>query len=217
MGTRGAFGVIAGERELIGYNQFDSYPNGGGITNLGWLRSVIEGGELAVVFCQAVLCRLVDNDQPPKAADVEALADATDLNVSERSKADWYCLTRHTHGDIGAMLACGYIFDSHTFPLDSLFCEWGYIVDFDKGVFEVYQGFQESLPKLGRWAGRPTEEEVELAYSEHLGWCAENGRDPWRPEVSEYKAIELVASYAFSSLPDDEQFLEDLREEEEAE
>ena len=44
MGTRGAFGVIIGEKEKIGYNQFDSYPEGKGIDNLQWLRENRAGG-----------------------------------------------------------------------------------------------------------------------------------------------------------------------------
>src|SRR2546429_7303910 len=50
--------------------------------------------------------------------------------------------SRDTQGSIEKMLACGYILDRHDFPLDSLFCEWAYMVDLDLCVFEVYQGFQ---------------------------------------------------------------------------
>jgi hypothetical protein len=207
MGTRGAFGIIIGEKEKIGYNQFDSYPDGKGIENLRWLRSEIEAGHLQALRVAADKVRLVDDDTPPSASDISILSDATNLNVSEQSTTDWYCLTRETHGDIGAMIECGYIYDSHAFPLDSLFCEWAYIVDLDAEVFEVYRGFQKTLPKKGRWAGRPTAEEDRVAYEEQLKWCAEHGRGPWRPEVSEYKAVELVASYSFWLLPSDEAFL----------
>ena len=29
------------------------------------------------------------------------------------------------------------------FAADSLFCEWAYVIDFDKGVFEIYKGFNQ--------------------------------------------------------------------------
>jgi hypothetical protein len=111
------------------------------------------------------------------------------------------------------MLACNYIYDGAYFPLDSLFCEWAYIVDFDQEHFEVYRGFQKELPKLGRWAGRPTAEEDARAHEDHLKWCAENDREPWRPLESEYKAVELVAEWPFDHLPSAEEFVSSLRKE----
>jgi hypothetical protein len=208
VGTRGAFGVIIGEQEKIGYNQFDSYPQGFGIENLRWLREA----DLIEVRQRAEAVQVVDNDRKPTPDEVAALQQVTDLGVSEQSTDDWYCLTRHTHGSIEAMLECGFILDSHTFPLDGLFCEWAYIVDLDRNVFEVYEGFQTSLPTKGRWAGRPTAEEDAVNYEEHLKWCAENGRDPWQHEVSEYKAVTLIASWPLDALPSDEEFLAQTQE-----
>lgn len=208
MGTRGAFGVIIGEKEKISYSQFDSYPDGHGVETLGWLRGAIEEeGGLESIQQAALKLRVVDESKKPTAADIEALAPYTSLGVSEQSTDDWYCLTREAHGDLGKILECGYILDSHLFPLDSLFCEWAYIVDLDANVFEVYKGFQKKLPKAGRWKGRPTKAEDTENYKEHLYWCAKNHRDPWQPEKSEYKAVELVASWPFSALPSDEDFL----------
>lgn len=203
MGTRGAFGVIIGEQEKIGYNQFDSYPDYGGIQVLKWLRDA----DLDEVRKLAEAAQVVDNDRPPTPEEIAALKASTDLSVSEQSTDDWYCLTRETHGSIEAMLKCGFILDSHTFPLDSLFCEWAYIVDLDRNNFEVYKGFQKKLPKKGRWKGRPTKAEDEANYAEHVKWCSKNDREPWLPMVSEYKAVELVASWRLYGLPSDEEFL----------
>jgi len=208
MGTRGAFGIIIGEQEKIGYNQYDSYPDGKGVDTLRWLRQVVIDGKLDEVKQLAEGCRLVSDEVKPTPDDVDHLREHTNLSVSEQSTDDWYCLTHRTHGDIGAMLGCGYILDSHTFPLDSLFCEWAYMVDLDASVFEVYQGFQASLPTKGRWAGRPTKAEDKKNHEAHLAWCAENGRDPWQPKVSEHKAVELIASWPFGALPTDEEFVE---------
>lgn len=208
MGTRGAFGVIINEQEKISYNQMDSYPGGHGIDNLHWLREVVDNGELPKITALAEKLRVVDNEKKkPTQKDIERLAPYTSLGVSSQSTDDWYCLTRGTHGDIGAILDCGYILDGSDFPLDSLFCEWAYIIDLDKSVFEVYKGFQEKKPKKGRWAGRPTSAEDTANYKEHLYWCAKNHREPWLPEKSQYKAVELIASWPFDALPDDGTFL----------
>lgn len=188
MGTRGAFGVVIGEQEKIGYNQYDSYPGGYGLENLQWLR----GADLDRVRALAQAAVVVDDSRKPTPEQVKTLAVVTNLGVSEQSTDDWYCLTRATHGHIGLMLECGYINDSSSFPLDSLFCEWAYIVDFDQNVFEVYEGFQKDLPTKGRWAGKTIGE-------------------------NEYKAVELIASWPLDALPSDEEFLAQTRETEEVE
>jgi hypothetical protein len=194
MGTRGAFGVIIGEKEKIGYNQFDSYPSGKGIENLRWLREA----KLGDVRRAAAVCNLVDDSTPPTPADVEWLKSVTDLAVSNQSTDDWYCLTRETHGDIEAMLSCGYIHDFHEFPLESLFCEWAYIVDLDANVFEVYEGFQQKKHREGRFADRA---------KKPRGWePAYQGDVFWYP-------VKLIASYPLDDLPSDEEFLALEREE----
>lgn len=210
MGTRGAFGVIINEEEKIGYNQMDSYPDGWGVRNLRWLRESLKDTTMEALRELASNAQVVDEDDGPKPTpeEVEYLKPWTNLGVSEQSTDDWYCLTRGSHGDIGEMLACGYIIDRRNFPLDSLFCEWAYIVDFDREVFEVYRGFQEKVPRAGRWAGRPTRAENRRYHREHINWCANRGREPWLPVTPKFKAVELVASWPFSDLPSDEDFLE---------
>ena len=211
MGTRGAFGFIAGEVEKVAYNHFDSYPDGKGVEILQWIRQVVADGKLDEIRQQAAACRIVSDDVRPTPEDIAALTPYSNLGVSNQSTDDWYCLTHATHGNLGAMLACGYIEDNASFPLDSLFCEWAYIVDLDAEVFEVYTGFQKSLPKSGRWAGRPTKAEDKKDYEAHIAWCKENGRDPWQPKVSQHKAVELLASWPFNELPTDEEFLDFFR------
>lgn len=208
MGTRGAFGVIIGEREKIGYNQFDSYPDGHGVENLRWIRDQIEDGNLAKLRAMAERLRVVA-DEKPAPEDIERLAPWTNLGVSEQSTDDWYCLTHGSHGSLAETLKCGYVEDSSTFPLDSLFCEWAYVIDFDAGVFEVYEGHQEALPTRGRWAGRPTPEEDAENYRLHIEWRKQQDppREPWLSEVSEFKAVNLIASWPLDALPTDEVFL----------
>lgn len=186
MGTRGAFGVQIDGVEKIGYNQYDSYPDGHGVENLAFVREIVEQGKVDLFKQIARDCKVVDENEKPTTEDILNLSEQTNLQVSEQSTDDWYCLTRETHGDIKAMLECGYILDSKNFPQDSLFCEWAYMVDFDNEVFEVYKGFQKVPHTEGRFADRT------------------EGRE------GGYYPVRLIASYKFSELPSDEDFIQEL-------
>lgn len=203
MGTRGAFGFVIKGEEKIGYNQYDSYPEGRGVDVLKFLRAA----DLEVVRNLAERLEVIDDNTPPTPEQVKALAPWTNLSVSGQSTDDWYCLTHRSHGDLGEILACGYIDDGRWFPLDSLFCEWAYVVDLDAGVLEVYKGFQEARPTMGRWAGRPTDEDDQEAYESQVAYLKKHGREPRPFESPKYKAVELIATYPLDDLPTDEDFV----------
>jgi hypothetical protein len=102
--------------------------------------------------------RLVREKEPVTLADVERLAPWTETYVSRRLEPgelpDWYQLTRRTQGDPAEIIACGYVLDAAEFPRDSLFAEWGYVIDLDEGDLEVYVGFQTVPHDVGRFAAR---------------------------------------------------------------
>ena len=63
------------------------------------------------------------------------------------------------------------------FAGDSLFCEWGYVIDFDRKTFEIYRGFnQQILPKGERFA-----------------FCND--------AKSSYRPIKMIDCFHFSRLP----------------
>jgi len=186
MGTRGFVGFVVGGVEKIAYNHWDSYPSGLGDEVLGWLRSAGSEG-LPAIREQARALRVVDPQSKPAPEDIERLRPWTDLGVGEQSTADWYCLLRRTQGNPGAMLEAGTIEDGAHFPTDSLFAEWGYIVDFDTAMFEAYEGFQKSAHTEGRFALR-------------TGPDDSNG----------YFPVKLVAAWPLGSLPSAEEFIAKL-------
>lgn len=85
------------------------------------------------------------------------------------------------------------------FAGDSLFCEWAYVIDFDKAQLEVYRGFNTSpVPDGERFAG------PEFSRTEEI-----NG--------TTYYAVKLAKVYPLEALPDDDTFCRDLSEDDEGE
>lgn len=118
--------------------------------------------------------RVVTEETPITVADLEALERWTDMGVGRKVKPEvlealragekvpahehgmpqWYQLVRRAQGDPSEILCCGVILHDPTFPQDSLWAEWGYVIDLDDGDLEVYLGFQTARHDVGRFADR---------------------------------------------------------------
>lgn len=175
MSTRGFFGFVIDGTEKIAYNHSDSYPSGLGMDVLRWLQSATS--DMEHLRKQVAALRVASPGSQPTSDDIARLAPHANRNVGSRSLDDWYVLLRETQGDPQATLDAGVIEDASNFPADSLFAEWGYVVDLDAGVFEVYEGFQRSAHSDGRFASR-------------------DGSDGYAP-------VRLIASWSFAELPAD--------------
>ncbi|WP_433233941.1 hypothetical protein [Actinomadura nitritigenes] len=193
MGTRGFIGFVADGEEKIAYNQFDSYPSGVGVTVMEWLRS----GSTPHLREQVKALRVVPDDSEPTPEDIQRLSEFADLRVSDKDPREWYVLLRDTQGDPGAILRAGVIEDASGFPLDSLFCEWGYLIDLDAETFEVYRGFQHQPHDKGRFASRGGEQYANAGLPHG------------------YYPVALAKSWPLAELPTPEQFLDALGEGEE--
>ncbi len=81
------------------------------------------------------------------------------------------------------------------FAADSLFCEWAYVVDFDKNTFEVFEGFNHTpLAEDERFYGVT---------------CDDANKD--------YHPVRHRMTYPIDSLPTNEEFLAELAPQEEDE
>jgi hypothetical protein len=185
MGTRGFVGFVVDGSEKITYNHSDSYPGGLGLDVLNWLRRQ----DISEVREATAKLRVVDGDKPSTHEDIESVGlQYANTRVSSGKLSEWYVLLRETQGNPEAILDAGVMIDGQDFPYDSLFCEFGYLVDLDKNVFEVYAGFQQEAHDKGRFAKRT---------GEHLA------RDGYAP-------VALVASWPFDNLPTDDEFMTEL-------
>lgn len=190
MGTRHLIAaVIDGDFKLAQYGQWDGYPTGQGADILKFLRS----NNLEAFAGRVRNLRWATEDDHravSEEAGVEHGKQWVTMDESERLAKVAPYFDRGTGSAIldliqEDLVPC--VEDHHDFARNSLFCEWAYVLDLDEGVFEVYQGFQQTPPTKGRWVGQ-------------------SGSDGYEP-------VELVASWPFTALPTDDEFNDAFSEE----
>ena len=102
MSTRGYYGIKK-RGELKGaYNHFDSYPSGLGKDLVETINKIKKEDRLKVLNETFDYIELVDSNIAPtqEQKDTCVKANVVDLNVSERSLDDWYCLLRKIQGNL---------------------------------------------------------------------------------------------------------------------
>lgn len=196
MGTRGTHGVRIGGVDKLTYNQFDTYPEGLGTTVLEELRAILEGPGKDWLRARAETLRLVPQDGEPTAEEAAAYAGLADVRVS--TGKDWYSTLRELQGTFRLTLEVGLMTDGAGFIADSLFCEWGYIVNLDDELLEVYRGFQTEPHTKGRYA---------------LPAATRPQAD--HPGARPYYPCALIAAFPFDGLPDADAFVAAIRKAEE--
>jgi hypothetical protein len=187
MGTGGFVGFVVDGDEKITITAGDSYPRGGGVEILSWLaahRHELSDTRPDGIPNRVRALRLVptsfEPDDPTELDRVrDALRDGPYADFADDSVEEVLDFATY---DLGTLLRGGIAFDGADFPLDSLLCEWGYLIDLDNRTFDVYRGFQTSPPAAGRFAGRS-------------------------PARAGHHPVALVASWPLDALPDRAGFL----------
>lgn len=155
MGTRGAWGFRKDNVDKITYNHCDSYPSGLGKTIKEFIcNHLIE--ELEKTADRIVL---IDGKTSPIEKQIKECSKFIDLDVSTKSKYDWYCLLRETQGNPEAYVKdIRYMIDNSKFIKDSLFCEYAYVINLDTKKLEIYVGCQKH-PQKNRYFKKPTKDD----------------------------------------------------------
>lgn len=199
MGTRG-MNIIVIDKEIkcAQYNQFDSYPAGQGATTLEFLRE-----EMHPDFKDKVKsCSWISQVELQKLwveAGADPDSDMVSLDVSKKFKEN----NLHLHRDCGAQIYALIqssenglkLQNSIDFAGDSRFCEWLYVVDFDKNTFEVYNG----------------DNSENLTSEDRFYFLIEDSRK----EGGDCSPVTIVKSYSLDNLPTKEQLIQDLDHSEE--
>jgi hypothetical protein len=175
MGTRGTYGFREDGTDKLTYNHFDSYPSGLGDTIVKFINCTTDE-QLRAIATEMVM---VDEETPASPDQIEQCKEYFDGSVGTRQITDWYGLLRAAQGEpMEYVKGLRFMVDNHSFTKDSLFCEYGYIVNIDEGVLEFYKGFNKNPDADGRYA-RLTEDEVH-----DMG----------------YVGIELMKTYTFDEI-----------------
>lgn len=151
MGTRGLIGIRVDGKYFGVYNHFDSYLSGLGVTIIEFIHKLNEKKKWKQFKENVRKIELVSLDTTPSKELKAKYLKYTDLDVSSQSLNDWYCLLRDTQNGIWLNEVfkgdLEHVIDGSDFILDSLFCEYAYILDLDNCKLEFYRGFQRVKQK----------------------------------------------------------------------
>jgi len=176
MGTRHLIAaMVDGKYKIAQYGQHDGYISGQGVDVLTFLRnSDLDAFKENVRKC-------------------EWMTEADSDDIDAKHGANWSTFYPELSRDAGSkvleMVAKKplKLNDQISFAHDSLFCETAYVIDFDKGTFEVFAGFNQEPITEGRFLSKP--------------------------DVEEYHPVKLIKSYQLDALPDEDQLIADCEPE----
>lgn len=199
MGTRNLIAVMVnGEYKVAQYGQWDGYPDGQGVTVLSFLRKEENIHKLKEKLSNV---RFLDEEKDKELIEEYDKAAEADTRTDEQKRWFKQFLSR----DVCAKILQN-IIDSDDkeillqncieFSGDSLFCEWAYVIDFDKNTLEVYRGFNKETIL--------TEEDRFFEYDQD---------HPHR--TRKYYPVKLMKCYALDKLPTKKVFLIELLPDEE--
>lgn len=127
--------------DKVAYNHCDSYPSGLGND----IAKFICGNSDAVIARLARKVAVVDSGSKPTEEQkaICRAAGTVNLGVSTGKEDEWYCLLREAQGSLGILKKVPFMIDSADFLVNSISCEYGYVINVDTGMLEVYLGFNE--------------------------------------------------------------------------
>jgi len=193
MGTRNLTMVIhQAETKVAQYGQWDGYPDGQGKTALEFLQKV----DLEKFKARLNEIKWLTKEQ---SEEIDKLPDGLWQKyhpyLSRDRGADILNLIMYNKYSSGRdeITFGGEIIglvDSSAFAGDSLSNEWTYVIDLDKGTFEVYTGFtKEPLPEGERFS---------------------NLKNEYKGGSATYYAVKHAKTYLLTELPTTEQFIKDF-------
>ena len=153
MGTRGTLGIRKNKKDFLMYNHYDSYPESLGQEVVDFVKGVKDFDGLAV---KTAKLKAVDGD---KKIPLKWEKKYRKFHQEVSSGDDWYSFLRDLQGVdfFKALLKdeIEHIILGNDFIKDSLFCEYGYIINLDTNKLEFWVGFQDKPQKGNRYGVKP--------------------------------------------------------------
>lgn len=195
MGTRNLTVVINKKKPVVAqYGQWDGYPSGQGMTCLNFLK----GLDVKLFKYQLGKCKFATDDDYEVLKEYMFSLGCEDGWLTETQSHTYYQRYPTFNRSMGAEIL-EYIYESEItddseilienyidFAADSFYCEWAYVIDLDKGTFEVYKGFNET--KLNK-----TDRFYKLKPIKNR----------------KYFQVKLLKTYDIKDLPEPKEFIED--------
>ena len=191
MGTRHLIMAVKdGKTRLAQYGQWDGYPSGQGVDVLKFVSSKQRRAKLSKVLDKVQFLTQADLDRGYEKVGVQKGAFGLNKKQSDSFNRMFPLLSRDHGANILTLLLSAdkpQLVNSEEFAGDSLFCEWAYVIDFDKQTFEVYKGFNTSEPldKHDRFFGT-------------------------KNDNKKYYPIKMIADWKFDEIPSRAKFFEYL-------
>jgi hypothetical protein len=186
MSTRGGYGFVLNGQEKIIYVGNGAEFGGLGDTVLNWLRIVTAGqaNNQTVILEQIANLKAVETPSTtPEGIETASLPQTPATRAAGvLQKEDWRAIMQQISYNPQSVLDIGYYLDA-AWLIESVDCEYLYMVDFDKGVFEIYYDthMARDLPASGRFNNR-----------------AETTSASTREDAA---YINMIASFPFHALP----------------
>ena len=195
MGTRSLTVVVHNnEVKVAQYGQWDGYPKGQGKTLLSFLKDASK-----VETLKHLLPKVRFQTQ-------EDIKEQTEFLKSIGCENGWMNIEQGKlfrnkypmhHRDVGGEILDLILLlkdsneiiltDAYYFAADSLWCEWAYVVDFDKNTFEVYAGLNSE----------------EISKEDRFFSLYKKGE--------KYKPVKLFMSFSLDELPDEKEFIKHFK------
>ena len=162
MGTRGIFGLRKNGKDKCSYNHWDSYPSCLGETMVEYIQThTLE--EMNNLYDKLIM---VDEDfrtsqftkfQREKYKNFMKKEDFFSHRYGEVCTSEDITMYQFLHEFQGNLKKydefpeIDLMIDSQNFIKNSLFCEWGYIINLDDNTLEIWKGFQQKSQKNNRY------------------------------------------------------------------
>ena len=200
MGTRHLICVVKnGEYKVAQYGQWDGQPSGQGVDILDFLRNEMN----RVKFENQIEALSFISKEELEQMWIEAGKDPNEklipMEISSKFKELYPENSRDTGSGILQIIQNSNrklkLTNSLNFASNSLSCEWAYVIDLDKNIFEVYKGANRSP----------------LNENERFYFLQEKLK-PIAILDTTYYPVKHVAGFDLDKLPTEEEFLDNFQE-----